>query len=125
MSLGFTLLILMTSLCFIASLVRNATLRKALSLTTGFTLGFYVYGFGYTIVIISFMTAYIPIMLLPRYYGSIACCLIAAAQLVFFNYQDWKHGIQMHNQTWITQIMMNFIKIHMTTTSYRNAGVLD
>ena len=97
MSLGFTLLILMTSACFLASLIRNATLRKAMSFTTGLTLGFYVYGFGNLIVIISFMTAYIPIMLLPRYYGSYASFLIAAAQLVFFNYQDWKHGIQLQN----------------------------
>ena len=125
MSIGFTVLILMTSLCFIASLIRNTTLRKVLSFTSGLTLGFYSFGFGYIIVVICFLTAYVPIMLLPRYYGSIACFLIAATQLVFFNYQDWKHGIQMHHQTWIIQIMMNFIKIHMTSTSYRNAGVLE
>ena len=95
MALGLALIFLLPAACFVASLIRNSTLRKVWSCTCGLMLGFYAQGFSYTMVIMCFLMAYVPIMLLPRFYGSWASVLIATTQLVFFNYEDHKHGIQM------------------------------
>ena len=66
MAIGFTLILTLTAACFITSLIRNATLRKICSSLSGLVLGYYVFGFGYTVVVICFLMAYVPILLLPR-----------------------------------------------------------
>ena len=44
--------------------------------------------------------------------------------MMFFNYADYMQSIQIIDNSFIIMITVNFTKVHMTMTNYRNAGVL-
>ena len=95
-----------------------------MSTSVGLYLGFHSVGFGYVFVVISFYAAYLPIMILPRYFAAIVATLISFASMIFFNYVDFRQQIQMINSSFIIMNTNNFVKVHMTMTNYKNAGLI-
>ena len=84
------------------SLIRNTFCRKVYSTTFGLIGGFYLNGFAYIFIIITFMLVYLTMVLLPRKQAVIAGNLVALACLTFGNLCDVLTGIGMLRNTFVT-----------------------
>ena len=110
--------------CLLLSVIPIPAVRKMISTSVGLYLGFHSVGFGYIFVVLTFIASWLPIMLFPRYHASILSTLISFAAMMFFNYADYMQSIQIIDNSFIIMITVNFTKVHMTMTNYRNAGLL-
>ena len=83
------------------SLIRNTFMRKVYSTTLGAIGGFYLNGFAYIFVIITFLMVYLTMVLLPRKQACIAGNAVAFICLTLGNLVDVMTGIGMIRNTFL------------------------
>ena len=112
-------------LSLVLSLIEYPLLRKLFSTTFGFVFGFYIFGPGYVWNLLQFMVIYVVLAVLPREAGAKVGHVIAFATLTMSNLYVFWLGVGKNDFIFRSQLLQNFVKLHMTLCNYNDAGKLS
>ena len=98
------------------------TIRRAYSTTAGLLLGFYFHGRDYFIVMLLSQGAWFIAKALPRQSGSTMASTFAFIIMMLGHWSYYIHDRR--DLAYTRQLMIVFVKVHMTMCSYADAGKL-
>ena len=105
--------------------IKTPFIRKWYSTSIGIFAGFYVYGFGYFIVIAMDVSVWPIMAFLPKQQAFWVGNAVAVTILTLSNLYAFWLGLGQTDFTFCAQVMQNFVKINMTFCNIKDSLKLD
>ena len=123
--LYFFVILMSFAACLVLGQIDNISTRKWFSTISGFIIGLYFYGILWYFNLGYILVNYLLMRFLPRYAAANAMMAFSVFGMVYATcYRNWWSPADAEISYIDLIFEMNFIKLHMITVNYRNAGLI-